>query len=45
MEDLFHRIREKGGIFDIEEQLITVNHLFDLQDVAEMKENEKRYLR
>ena len=45
MEDLFDRIKQNGSIENIDEQLITVKHLFELQGVLEMKENEKKYLR
>jgi len=45
MEDLFDRIKQNGSIENIDAQLITVNHLFELQGVVEMKENEKKYLR
>lgn len=45
MKDIFDRIKRDGGLYDIDEQLITLNHLFELQGVVEIKENEKRYLR
>ena len=45
MEDLFDRIRQNGSIEDIDEKIITLNHLFELQGVPEMKKNEEKYLR
>ena len=45
MEDLFDRIRQNRSIENIDEKLVPVNHLFELQGVPEMKENEKKYLR
>ncbi len=45
MEDLFNRIRQNRSIENIDEKLVSVNHLFELQGVPEMKDNEKKYLR
>ncbi|MFH1933276.1 MAG: isocitrate lyase/phosphoenolpyruvate mutase family protein [Pseudomonadota bacterium] len=45
METVFAKIRKDGGIYDIEEFLVPVNHVFDLQDVPRMKENENKFLR
>jgi len=45
METVFAKIRKDGGIYDIEEFLVPVNHVFDLQDVPRMKEDEGKFLR
>jgi len=45
METVFAKIRKDGGIYDIEEFLVPLNHVFDLQDVPRMKENENKFLR
>jgi len=45
METVFAKIRKDGGIYDIEEFLVPVNHVFGLQGVPRMKENENKFLR
>jgi len=45
MEAVFAKIRKDGGIYDIEEFLVPVNHVFGLQGVPRMKENEGKFLR
>ncbi len=45
METVFAKIKKDGGIYDIEEFLVPVKHVFDLQDVPRMKENENKFLR
>lgn len=45
METVFDKIREDGGIYDLDELIDPVDHVFDLQGVPEMKGNEGRFLR
>ena len=45
METVFSKIREDQGIYDLDELIVPLNHVFDLQDVPQMKEKERRFLR
>jgi phosphoenolpyruvate phosphomutase len=45
MEMLFNKIKRDGGIYDLEEMIDPVDHVFDLQGVPQMKENERNFLR
>lgn len=45
METVFNKIREDGGIYDVDELIVPMNHVFDLQDVPQMKKNERKFLR
>lgn len=44
-ELLLKKIKETGGIHAIDDMMVPVSHIFKLQGVPEMKENEKKYLR
>lgn len=44
-EMILKEIKEAGGIHTINDMMVPVSHLFDLQGVSQMKENEKKYLR
>lgn len=43
-ELLLKKIKETGGIHSIDDMMVPVSHIFELQGVPEMKENEKKYL-
>jgi len=43
-ELLLKSIKETGGIHDIDHLMVPVSHIFELQGVPKMKENEKKYL-
>jgi phosphoenolpyruvate phosphomutase len=43
-EDLLEEIRRAGGIHTIDPMMVPVSHIFDLQGVPVMKEDEKKYL-
>ncbi len=45
MEQVFKQIRSDGGIQNVDTTIVPVTHIFDLQDVPKMKENEKKYVR
>ncbi|WP_272699780.1 phosphonopyruvate hydrolase [Desulfovibrio sp. Fe33] len=45
MQDVFAEIRRDGGIQNADSHVVPVTEIFRLQDVAAMKENEKRYIR
>jgi phosphoenolpyruvate phosphomutase len=45
MEQVFKQIRSDGGIQNVDKAIVPVTHIFDLQDVPKMKENEKKFLR
>ena len=45
IEELFSRIRVDGGIYNIDELLVPVSHIFELQGVSEMKTYERKFLR
>ena len=45
METIFKKIKEDGGIYDIDELIVPMNTVFELQGVPELKENEKKFLR
>ena len=45
LRDVFSQIRADGGIEEVDKKIVSVEEIFDLQNVAGMKENEKRYLR
>ena len=43
-EALLEEIKRAGGIHTIDQMMVPVSHLFELQGVPGMKENEKKYL-
>lgn len=43
-EALLEEIKRAGGIHTIESMMVPVSHIFDLQGVSAMKEDEKKYL-
>jgi len=43
-ELLLKEIKKAGGIHTIDDMMVPVSHIFDLQGVTEMKQNEKKYL-
>jgi phosphoenolpyruvate phosphomutase len=43
-EVLLEEIKRAGGIHTIDSMMVPVNHIFDLQGVPAMKEDEKKYL-
>jgi phosphonopyruvate hydrolase len=45
MEDVFSKIKNDGGIYDLNEFMDPVSHVFEIQGVQELKENEKIFLR
>jgi phosphoenolpyruvate phosphomutase len=45
MEQAFKQIRSDGGIHNVDKNIVPVTHIFDLQGVAQMKDNEKKFLR
>ncbi|MFC1876016.1 isocitrate lyase/phosphoenolpyruvate mutase family protein [Thermodesulfobacteriota bacterium] len=45
METIFKKIKEDGGIYDIDELIVPMSTVFELQGVPELKENEKKFLR
>jgi phosphonopyruvate hydrolase len=45
MTDAFARIRADGGVHQVDRDIVPVTRVFELQRVAEMKEQEKRYLK
>ena len=45
MENILAKIKNDGGIYDINDSIATVPHIFELQGVPQMKEKEKKYLR
>lgn len=45
METIFAKIKGDGGIHDLTELIDPVSHIFEIQGVPEMKENEKLFLR
>ena len=45
METIFAKIKGDGGIDDLDELIDPVSHIFGIQGVPEMKENEKKFLR
>lgn len=45
MRQVFARIRAEGGIKSVDAEIVSVEDIFDLQDVAGMKALEKRFLR
>ncbi len=45
MEQAFRQIRRDGGIQNVDKTIVPVEHIFDLQGVAQMKQNEKKFLR
>ncbi|HET7853971.1 MAG TPA: isocitrate lyase/phosphoenolpyruvate mutase family protein [Candidatus Methylomirabilis sp.] len=44
-EEVLAKIRQDGGIHDLDHLLVPMKHVFDLQDVPKMKEREQRFLR
>jgi phosphonopyruvate hydrolase len=44
-EQLLKEIKKAGGIHTIDGMMVPVSHVFELQGVPQMKENEKKYLR
>ena len=45
MRQIFAEIRADGGIHNIDKRIVSVEEIFELQRVAEMKRLEKEYLR
>jgi phosphonopyruvate hydrolase len=45
METIFAKIKGDGGIDDLDEFIDPVGHIFEIQGVPEMKENENKFLR
>ena len=45
MKRVFARIREEGGIRSVDKEIVSVEEIFELQDVPGMKAREKRFLR
>ncbi len=45
MENIFAKIKNDGGIYDLDGLIDPVNHVFEIQGVPELKENEKIFLR
>ncbi len=45
MEAVFSKIKNDRGIYDLNEFIDPVSHIFEIQGVPEMKENEKKFLR
>ena len=43
-EALLEEIKRAGGIHSIDSMMVPVSHIFDLQEVPAMKEDEKKYL-
>lgn len=43
-EELLNEIKQAGGIHTVDGMMVPVSHIFELQGVPAMKENEKRYL-
>jgi len=43
-EIILKKIKETGGIHSIDDMMVPVSHIFELQGVPKMKENEKKYL-
>jgi hypothetical protein len=44
-ERLLAEIKRAKGIHTVDSKIVPVSRVFELQDVAKMKEQEKRYLR
>lgn len=45
MEDVFAKIKNDRGIYDLNEFMDPVSHVFEIQGVQKLKENEKIFLR
>ena len=45
MQQVFAAIRADGGIHNVDKQIASVEDIFELQRVAEMKSVEQKYLR
>ena len=45
METIFEKIKSDGGIDDLNEFIDPVSHIFEIQGVPAMKENENKFLR
>ncbi len=45
METVFDKIKKDGGIYDLDALIDPVDHVFDVQGVPQMKENERKFLR
>lgn len=45
MQDIFGQIRKDRGIHNVDKRIVPVTRIFELQDVARMKQQEKKYLR
>ena len=43
-EDLLEEIKRAKGIHTVDPMMVPVSHIFDLQGVPAMKEDEKKYL-
>ncbi|GAI04409.1 unnamed protein product, partial [marine sediment metagenome] len=44
-ELLLKKIKETGGIHSIDHMMVPIPYVFELQEVPEMKEDERKYLR
>ena len=45
MVEVFAEIRADGGIHNVDKRIVSVEEIFELQQVAEMKATEQKYLR
>ncbi|UCG04862.1 MAG: isocitrate lyase/phosphoenolpyruvate mutase family protein [Desulfobacterales bacterium] len=45
MENIFAKIKNDGGIYDLDGLIDPVSHVFELQGVPEMKEHERKFLK
>jgi len=45
LQDVFRQIRADGGIHNVDKKIVSVERIFELQNVAAMKAAEKKYLR
>ena len=45
MRQVFAEIRADGGIHNVDKRIVSVEEIFELQRVAEMKATEQKYLR
>jgi phosphoenolpyruvate phosphomutase len=45
MRQVFAEIRADGGIHNVDKRIVSVEEIFELQRVAEMKAIEQKYLR
>jgi len=43
-EAVLDKIRKDEGVYDLDELIVPLNHVFDLQDVPQVKESERKFL-